>query len=195
MNSRNPNATTFAAPAKRSTTASTPPVRSYRRANRVIVQGSVAIYPRRRGTRRIGRQSVKLRDFSATGLGLLSTEMIEPGTRFAVRLVRPDGSKVAVAFEVVYCRPVSSQAFTIGAKLPEGPSEDAELFRKPPRQYQTSLSGTTVSGWERVLDIRAEEDRLWINMHPPDKESGWGMYLDRGAFEQILKAGPEKKAA
>jgi hypothetical protein len=28
-----------------------------------------------------------------------------------------------------------------------------------------------------VLDIRAEEDRLWINMHPPDRESGWGMFL------------------
>jgi hypothetical protein len=160
-----------------------------------MAAGSVAIYPRRRGSRRIGRQVATLRDFSSTGLGLFSPEMIEPGTRFAIRLIRPDGSKVAIAFEVVYCRPAGKQAFQVGAKVPDGPSEDADLYRKPPQTYEASIAGKTVSGWERVLDIRAEPDRLWINMHPPDRESGWGMFVDREAFEAMLKVGPVKRAA
>jgi hypothetical protein len=148
----------------------------------------LAIYPRQRGGR-IDRQVARLSDYSEHGIGLVSGEPVEPGTRFAVRLVRPDGSKLALAFEVVHCRPAGPGRFQVGAKLPERATPQRRA------NFQTSITGKTVSGWERVLDVRAEEDRLWINMHPPDRESGWGMFIDRSELEAALLPPPIERAA
>ena len=160
---------------------------SYRRSNRTPAYSRMAIYPRGRGGR-IQPQAARLSDYSASGIGLVSNEPVEPGTRFAVRLVRPDGSKLALAFEVVYCRPAGKGSFQVGAKLPE----QAAAQRRA--NFQTSISGKTVSGWERVLDIRADDDRLWLNMHPPDRESGWGMFIDRDELEAALQPPIERAA-
>ena len=160
---------------------------SYRRSHRTVAHAPLAIYPRTRG--RVDRKVARLRDYSTTGIGLVSSEAVEPGTRFAVRLVRPDGSKLALAFEVVYCRPSGKNSYQLGAKLPERPKSS------PRTSFERSITGKTVSGWERVLDIRAEEDRLWINMHPPDRESGWGMFLDRDEVEAALLSPTDRAAA
>jgi hypothetical protein len=138
-----------------------------------------------------------LRDYSASGIGLVGSQAVEPGTRFAVRLVWPDGHRSAIAFEVVYCRPAGHNTFHIGATLPAGlpasptaaPPSAAPDNQPPPRRehFETSVKGQTVSGWDRILDIRAQEDRLWINMHPPDRTSGWGMFVDRDELEAAIR--------
>lgn len=155
---------------------------SYRRSHRTVAHAPLAIYPRTPRGGRVQRKVARLRDYSTTGIGLVSNEAVEPGTQFAVRLVRPDGSRLALAFEVVYCRPSGRNTYHLGAKLPERPQAVGRT------NFERSITGKTVSGWERVLDIRAEDDRLWINMHPPDRESGWGMFLNRDEVEAALAA-------
>jgi len=133
-----------------------------------------------------------LRDYSASGIGLVAGQAVETGSHFAVRLVNPDGSKVALVFEVVYCQPGENGTFQVGARLPE-----RHVPPHAPREYETSIMGKTVSNWDRVLEIRAESERLWLNMRPPHSESGWGMYVDRNQLEAALlgEATIEKKAA
>jgi hypothetical protein len=157
-----------------------PEPRSYRRASRVKTHRAVAIYSRRNG--RTARKVARLRDYSTSGIGLVSADPVEPGTRFAVRLVRPDGRKIALVFDVVYCEPGENGTYSLGGAIPTAPKK---LKRK---DFSTSLTGSTVSGWGRVLDVRAEGDRVWVNMHPPDKESGWGMWLERAELENVLLA-------
>lgn len=164
-----------------STSISNDSGRSYRRSTRTHAHRPIAIYPRLRGGR-AAQTVARLRDYSASGLGLVTGQSVEIGTRFAVRLVNADGSKVALVFEVVYCQPDDNGTFQIGARLPE-----CRTQASPRRdEYQASIMGKTVSNWDRVLDIRAEPDRLWLNMHPPHSESGWGMYVDRNEIESLM---------
>ena len=46
-----------------------------------------------------------------------------------------------------------------------------------------TLDGVTTCGWERSISIRRKGDRLWLYVHSPGKNNGWGIFVDADQFE------------
>ncbi len=88
--------------------------RDRRRDERFPLVGSVTIVPRST-LQPIG---VVVRDFSASGVGLLHTEKIPRGEEFVLFLPQTGKATVqAVLCAVAYCAPITSAMFGIGASF------------------------------------------------------------------------------
>jgi hypothetical protein len=48
------------------------------------------------------------------------------------------------------------------------------------------LDGATTCGWERSIEMRRVGPRLWVYIHSPGKQNGWGIFVDANQFESAL---------
>ena len=60
---------------------------------------------------------VWLRDLSAGGMGIVSSQELEPCSTFVAHLPRRQGPPLRVLYEVAHCKRLSKDLFSIGAKL------------------------------------------------------------------------------
>jgi HD-like signal output (HDOD) protein len=90
-------------------------LRDKRRAARIQRDGKVLVIPCARGvlSKPIG---VKLRDVSASGIGLTHEEPLELGTQFVIQLPQSDGTIKSLLYAVKRCDQ-SGPLFSIGAEL------------------------------------------------------------------------------
>lgn len=162
---------------------------THRRSTRTPLQRPLAIYPRLRG--RTGRHLARLRDYSASGIGLIGSQAVEPGTRFAVRLVWPDGHRSAMPLKSSTAAPRATTRSTLGRHCPQAcppaqppphrrphpttnPLRVANIL-KPPSKAKPSADGTaswtsapktTASGSTCILPTApAAGVCLWIAMN------------------------------
>lgn len=95
--------------------ASAQPQEDHRRNKRLRRDGKVIVTPAARGS--LGKPiQVKLRDLSATGIGLTHTDRLEPGTQFVIQLPQPDKSVKTLLYTVKRCDPHAGLN-SIGAEL------------------------------------------------------------------------------
>jgi hypothetical protein len=86
-----------------------------RRSNRVRRDGKILITPCKSGVLDAPIQ-VKLRDLSATGIGLTHTDRVEVGTQFIIQLPQPKGPVKSLLYTVKRCDTLGSVT-SIGAEL------------------------------------------------------------------------------
>jgi hypothetical protein len=86
-----------------------------RRCRRLRREGKVTITPCSRGILGLPVQ-VKLRDLSATGIGVTHTERLEPETQFIIQLPQPDKSIKTLLYTVRRCDTFGGLS-SIGAEL------------------------------------------------------------------------------
>jgi hypothetical protein len=74
---------------------------------------------------------VWVRDLSRSGIGILHSKSVKPGTEFTIRLPRRDGGDVVITYVVKYCKLVGSKQFSVGGILKkvssEGGSDEAPI--------------------------------------------------------------------
>jgi hypothetical protein len=49
-----------------------------------------------------------------------------------------------------------------------------------------TLQGATTCGWDRAISIRRSGDRLWLYVHSPGKNNGWGIFVNADQFEEAF---------
>ncbi len=187
-----------------------------RRAHRYTMRRPIVIHAGQTG--QAESASGQLQDYSATGVGFTARSRLAPGQEFVLNLIARDGGRIPLKFTVVHCEAEGHSDFRVGARriMPvHQPSETPIPVRQalpplgrpaapetistdvlPASQARgfvrgTTLDGKTVCGWERQLDLRREGNRIWLNMHPPGKTAGWGMFVDRseliGSIEALVE--------
>lgn len=86
-----------------------------RRSQRLQREGTLALFPCTRGT--LGREiRVRLRDLSATGIGVIHTKSMSRGSQFVICLPQPGGSTKSLLYTAVRCEPAGA-LFHVGAEL------------------------------------------------------------------------------
>jgi hypothetical protein len=84
-----------------------------RRAPRIAVEARVVIWPVDGGAAGPGR-TVLIRDVSHSGMGILSTRLLNPEQRVIAQLPRAKGEPLLVLCRVTLCRPLADDLFAVG---------------------------------------------------------------------------------
>ena len=147
----------------------------------------VVLFARTRGRRE--RWVARLRDFCPQGVGVLTDAPLDAGDLLVLRLLCPGGGHLPLVLRVRHCTRDARGRYQVGAELARVGLGDGPVSRPAPPPSlppPTSLAGKTVCDFDRVLDVRVEPTRVWLNMHPPGATSGWGVYVDRAALDAAL---------
>jgi hypothetical protein len=155
---------------------------AHRRWSRTVADRPVVIFARTRGRRE--RRTARLRDYCRQGIGLVADQPLAVGDPVILRLLNADGGHVPLVLRVRHCTPDGDGQYQVGAELLHvGMTRET---KPQPDPKPTSLAGKTVCNFDRVLDVRVEGDRVWLNMHPPGATSGWGMFVLRRQLDSAL---------
>jgi hypothetical protein len=64
---------------------------------------------------------------------------------------------------------------------------DASAARGFVRNRTASLTGRTRIGSDRIMDLRLDGSRIWVHLHPPGRDSGWGIFIDAQQFRTTIE--------
>lgn len=108
--------------------------------------------------------SLKVRDLSAGGVGLLHRERMALDEKVVIRLPTPAGESITVLGKVVYWEPLAPELFAIGVQFDRVVTE-AELTR------QAAAAEATVEDAESVMG-RLSQALPWNWRRPSPERSG-----------------------
>lgn len=164
---------------------------AHRRWSRTVTDRQVVVFARTRGRRE--RRVARLRDYSQCGIGVVCDAPLNVGDPLILRLLNADGGHVPLVLRVRHCTRDELGQYQIGAELLHvgmNPTDEASKPAPAPAAQDPqplSLNGKTVCNFDRILDVRVEQNRVWLNMHPPGSTSGWGLYVDRNELDDALR--------
>jgi hypothetical protein len=106
------------------------------------------------------------------------------GSRSGAELTRAPGADLP-ANEAP--RPQSSSQ--PGEKRPAAREQGFDASAAPgfARNRTASLTGRTRIGSDRIVDLRLDGGRIRVHLHPPGRDSGWGIFIDAQQFRTTIE--------